>query len=119
MTTYRASWNGAVIAESEHTVRVEGNQYFPPASVNRDLVTESPTTSQCPWKGSAKYYSLTVDGAVNRDAGWYYPHPSQAAEKIRDHVAFWNGVKVAKVAGSDPLANQPGVSWWAKMTKRR
>jgi uncharacterized protein (DUF427 family) len=119
MPTYRASWNGAVIAESEHTLQVEGNQYFPPESVNRELVTDSRTTSQCPWKGSASYYTITVDGAVNRDAGWYYPHPSQAAEKIRDHVAFWNGVKVVKVTDSESSAQRSTGSWWAKLTGRR
>jgi uncharacterized protein (DUF427 family) len=119
MPTYRASWNGATLAESEHTIRVEGNQYFPPESLNRELFSDSRATSQCPWKGSAKYYTVTVDGAANPDAAWYYPQPSQAAENIRDHVAFWRGVKVAKVAGTDSEVTQSGVSWWAKLTGRR
>jgi uncharacterized protein (DUF427 family) len=119
MPTYRASWNGEILAESEHAIRVEGNQYFPPESVNRALFTASSTTSQCPWKGSAEYYTVTVDGATNPDAGWYYPHPSHAAENIRNHVAFWHGVKVTKVANSDPKANQSRASWWAKLTGRR
>ncbi|MEO6504614.1 MAG: DUF427 domain-containing protein [Terrimesophilobacter sp.] len=119
MPTYRASWNGAVLAESEHTVQVEGNQYFPPESLNREFIADSHTTSRCPWKGSARYYTVTVDGAANPDAAWYYPQPSHAAESIRDHVAFWNGVKVAKVAGSVPEASQPAASWWAKLTGRQ
>ncbi len=119
MPTYRASWNGVVLAESEHAIRVEGNQYFPPESLNREFFTDSQTTSQCPWKGAAKYYTLTVDEAANPNAAWYYPQPSQAAQSIRGHVAFWNGVKVAKVAGADLEAKPPGTSWWTKLTGRR
>ncbi|HEX9832069.1 MAG TPA: DUF427 domain-containing protein [Mycobacterium sp.] len=90
----RAVWNGAVLAESPHTVRVEGNQYFPPESLHRQFFTESATKSLCPWKGMARYYDVTVDGQVNADAGWYYPKPSPLARHIKDHVAFWNGVKI-------------------------
>jgi uncharacterized protein (DUF427 family) len=90
----RARWNDTVIAESDDTVVVEGNHYFPPESVNRDLLIPSETTTICPWKGTASYYSLSVDGAVNPDAAWYYPTPKDAAGQIKDHVAFWRGVTV-------------------------
>ena len=75
----RAVWNGAVLAESEHTVKVEGNHYFPAGSLHREYFAASPTTSICPWKGQARYYHVSVDGMVNRDAAWYYPQPSPAA----------------------------------------
>lgn len=88
----RAVWNGAVLAEAEDTVRLEGNHYFPPESVNREYYTASPTRTICPWKGVARYYNVVVDGEVNPDAGWYYPHPSPLARKIKNHVAFWHGV---------------------------
>jgi uncharacterized protein (DUF427 family) len=91
----RAVWNGAVLAESDDTVQVEGNDYFPPDSLNMEFFTESATTSTCPWKGLAQYYDVVVDGKTNSDAAWYYPEPSEAARQIRDHVAFWNGVDVA------------------------
>ena len=90
----RAIWNGAVIAESEDTVVVEGNHYFPSDSVNQEFLTESDTQTRCFWKGTASYYDVVVDGAANRDAAFYYPDPSEAASKIRDHIAFWRGVKV-------------------------
>lgn len=90
----RAVWNGAVLAEAPRTVRVEGNHYFPPDSLRRDFFSESPTQSVCPWKGLACYYTVTVDDKVNTDAAWYYPHPTPLARRIRDHVAFWNGVHV-------------------------
>ncbi len=90
----RAVWNGKVIAESDATIVVERNHYFPPDSIRREYFTESDNHSVCPWKGEASYYSLDVDGEVNRDAAWYYPKPSQAASEIKDHVAFWRGVQV-------------------------
>jgi uncharacterized protein (DUF427 family) len=90
----RAVWNGAVLAESDKTVQVEGNDYFPPESLNKEYFTDSSTTSRCPWKGLAHYYAVEVDGKTNSDAAWYYPQPSDAAKEIRDHVAFWNGVDV-------------------------
>ena len=90
----RAVWNGAVVAETPRTIRVEGNQYFPPESLRREFFTESATKSLCPWKGVARYYDLTVDGQVNADAGWYYPNPSPLARRIKNHVAFWHGVEV-------------------------
>lgn len=90
----KAIWNGVVLAESDHTERVEGNHYFPPDAINWDLVQKSETHSTCFWKGQANYYNVEVDGKVNKDAAWYYPEPSEAAAKIKDHVAFWRGVKV-------------------------
>lgn len=88
-----ATWNGTVIAQSDDTVVVESNHYFPVDSVSATLV-ESPTTSVCPWKGTASYYSVEVDGEVNKDAAWYYPAPKDAAAEIKDRVAFWKGVVV-------------------------
>ena len=90
----KATWNGATIAESEDIVTVEGNAYFPASALRRDLVQESSHTSICPWKGTAHYYSLAVDGKTNADAVWYYPEPKAAAAEIRDRVAFWKGVRV-------------------------
>ncbi|HNE88654.1 MAG TPA: DUF427 domain-containing protein, partial [Actinomycetota bacterium] len=88
----RATWNGAVLAESDATVIVEGNHYFPPDSLNREYFSDSDTHTVCPWKGTASYYSVTVDGQVNEDAAWVYPQPKEAASEIADHVAFWRGV---------------------------
>ena len=90
----KASWNGHVIAESDDTVVVEGNHYFPASSLNREYVLESNHRSTCPWKGQARYYSLLVDGDLNPDAVWYYPEPREGAEMVRDRVAFWKGVQV-------------------------
>ncbi len=91
----KATWNGAVLAQSEDTVVVEGNHYFPVDSLNKELFVESPTHSNCPWKGIASYYSVSVDGKTNADAAWYYPEPKEAAKQIKGHVAFWKGVKVS------------------------
>jgi uncharacterized protein (DUF427 family) len=90
----RARWNDTVIAESDKTVVVEGNHYFPADSVKQELLTPSQTTSVCPWKGTASYYSISVDGKENPDAAWYYPTPKDAAAQIKDHVAFWRGVSI-------------------------
>jgi len=100
---FRAVWNGAVLAESARTVKLEGNHYFPAESLHREHFTASPTTSTCPWKGQARYYNVTVDGTVNRDAAWYYPQPSPAASTIAGYVAFWRGVRVerARVPGEE------------------
>lgn len=92
--TVTAKWNGAVIASSDDTVVVEGNHYFPRSSVNEALLQPSDTTSVCPWKGTASYYSLSVDGQTNTDAAWYYPAPKEKAAQIKDHLAFWKGVEV-------------------------
>jgi uncharacterized protein (DUF427 family) len=90
----RAIWNGAVIAESEDTVKVEGNHYFPIDSVKREYLVESDTHTVCPWKGVASYYTLEVEGERNVDAAWFYPQPKRAAEKVRGRVAFWRGVTI-------------------------
>jgi uncharacterized protein (DUF427 family) len=89
-----ATWNGTVIAESDKTVVIEGNHYFPADSVNKQYLRPSTTTSRCPWKGLANYYSLSVDGKTNQDAAWYYAEPSDAAAAIRGYIAFWKGVDV-------------------------
>ena len=89
-----ARWNGTVIAESDDTVVVEGNHYFPPESVNADLLEASDSHTNCPWKGVASYKSLVIDGKRNPDAVWFYPDPKPAAAEIKDRYAFWKGVTV-------------------------
>ena len=90
----KATWNGTVLAESDDTVVVEGNQYFPADSIKREHFRESDTHTVCPWKGTASYYDVVVNGETNKDAAWYYPEPKDAAKEIKDHVAFWRGVKI-------------------------
>jgi uncharacterized protein (DUF427 family) len=90
-------WNGVIVAEAPRTVVVEGNHYFPPDSVRREYLVESPLRSLCPWKGIARYYTLQVDGVVDPDAAWYYPRPTFLARRIKNHVAFWHGVRVERV----------------------
>ena len=90
----KAAWNNRTIAESDETVVVEGNHYFPPDSVNKEYLQPSATHTHCPWKGDASYYNLIVDGETNKDAAWYYPQPKEAAAEIKDRIAFWRGVKV-------------------------
>ena len=90
----KAIWNGQTIAESNDTVVVENNHYFPKESVRAEYLTPSDTHTTCPWKGLASYYSLSVDGKTNPDAAWYYPDPKPAASQIKDRVAFWKGVTV-------------------------
>ena len=92
----KATWNGAVLAESDDTVVVEGNHYFPSDAISKEYFQDSSTHTTCPWKGEASYYSVVVGGDVNKDAAWYYPNPKPAAEEIKDRVAFWRGVKVEK-----------------------
>ncbi len=92
----RATWNGAVIAESDEYEIVEGNVYFPRSSVASEYLTESETETVCPWKGTARYYSLDVGGDRNQDAAFYYPEPKEAASNIDGHIAFWNGVEVER-----------------------
>ena len=89
-------WNGQTIAESDDTVVVESNHYFPKNSVKTEFLADSATHTTCPWKGLASYYSLTVDGQTNPDAAWFYPNPKPAANQIKDYVAFWKGVKVVE-----------------------
>ncbi len=90
----KATWNNTVLAQSDKTVVVEGNQYFPPEAIDKQYFQESSTHTVCPWKGEASYYNIVVDGQVNKDAAWFYPSPKPAAVEIKDHVAFWRGVKV-------------------------
>lgn len=90
----RAVWNGATLAESDKTIVVEGNHYFPPDAVDRRLFQPSETRTICSWKGEASYYTVSVDGKINPDAAWFYPSPKEAAARIKDYVAFWRGVKV-------------------------
>jgi uncharacterized protein (DUF427 family) len=90
----KATWKGAVLAESDETVVVEGNHYFPAGSIKPEHFRESGTHTVCPWKGTASYYDVVVGGEVNADAAWYYPEPKDAAEGIKGRVAFWRGVRV-------------------------
>lgn len=92
----KAIWNGKVIAESNETTVVEGNHYFPASAVNMDYFTKSATTTSCPWKGVASYYSVAVDGKENADAAWYYANPKEAASEIEGKIAFWKGVEVVE-----------------------
>lgn len=90
----KALWNETVIAQSEATIVVEGNHYFPPDSVKRDYLRESDTHTRCSWKGTASYYSIEVAGKRNKDAAWFYPDPKEDAAQIRNYVAFWRGVQI-------------------------
>lgn len=90
----KAVWNEVVVAESDQCEVVEGNQYFPPDAIKSDYFKASDTHTTCPWKGVASYYSLEVDGQVNKDAAWYYPDPKDAAKNIKGYIAFWKGVQV-------------------------
>ena len=90
----KAIWNGQVIAESDRTEVVEGNQYFPPDSIKQEFFQDSSTHTSCPWKGQANYYTVVVDGQENPDAAWYYPETKEKANNIKGYIAFWKGVKV-------------------------
>lgn len=90
----KAMWEGAVLAESSETVEVEGNQYFPPDAILREYFRSSEVHTVCPWKGTASYYDLEVNGKRNAGAAWYYPEPKAAAKQIAGYVAFWKGVRV-------------------------
>jgi uncharacterized protein (DUF427 family) len=90
----KALWNGAILAESSRTVVVEGNQYFPPDSLRAEYFRSSETHTVCPWKGTASYHDVEVNGERNADAAWYYPDPKPAASQIKDYVAFWKGVQI-------------------------
>ena len=90
----KAIWNNSVIAESDDTIIVEGNHYFPKDAVKKELLKPSDTHTVCSWKGTASYYSLQVNGATNEDAAWYYEDPKEAAKQVKDRIAFWKGVKV-------------------------
>lgn len=90
----KAEWNGSVIAESNETIIIEGNHYFPPQSVHKEFLIPSSTQTTCPWKGVASYCNLFVDGEENKDAAWYYANPKPEANNIKGYFAFWNGVQV-------------------------
>jgi uncharacterized protein (DUF427 family) len=92
----KAIWENTLLAESDRTIVVEGNYYFPPDAIKREFFKASDTHSTCPWKGLASYYNVQVGEKVNPDAAWYYPEPKDAAKSIKDHVAFWRGVKVSE-----------------------
>lgn len=90
----KAIWKDVTIAQSDETIVVEDNHYFPPDAVKKEYLKESDTHTTCPWKGEASYYDVVVSEAVNKDAAWYYPEPKEAAQQIKDYVAFWKGVEV-------------------------
>ena len=90
----KATWNEATIAESDKTIVIEGNHYFPPDTIKSEHFQASEKHTTCPWKGEASYYDVVVNGEVNKDAAWYYPEPKAAAAEIKDYIAFWRGVKV-------------------------
>ncbi len=92
----KANWNGHVIAESVDTINIEGNHYFPAGSIRKEFLKPTDTHTTCHWKGEASYYTIDVEGKENKDAAWYYPEPRDMAKNIKDHVAFWKGVKVTK-----------------------
>lgn len=92
----KAIWNGEVIAESDQTILLEGNHYFPAEAVRQDFLVPSDTHTTCPWKGVASYYHIQVGDRVNQDAAWYYPEPSEAAKQIKGYIAFWKGVQVVE-----------------------
>jgi uncharacterized protein (DUF427 family) len=108
--TVRATWNNAVVAESDRTILVEGNQYFPADDVRTDVLEKSVSSTHCSCKGDASYYSIIADGSRNDDAAWYYPDPYDAAKDIRGYVAFWKGVEVSGTNEDTPEIRPPGRS---------
>ncbi len=92
----KAIWNNTILAESDDTIVIENNHYFPADSIKSEYFKESSSHTTCPWKGVASYYSIEVDGQTNTDAAWYYPEVSELAKGIKDHVAFWKGVEVVE-----------------------
>lgn len=119
----RAVWNGAVIAESDRTLVVDGYQYFPAEAVHWEYLEPSGTQTRCPWKGVASYFSITVGDTTNRDAAWCYPDPSPAAKRIGGHIAFWRGVRVEKVrersdggGAGEPAGPRRGL--WSRLLDR-
>ena len=92
----KAVWNNTVIAESDSTIVIEGNHYFPPESIKKEFFQESNTHTQCSWKGTASYYTVKINGKDNRDSAWYYPEPSDAAKEIKGYIAFWRGVEIVE-----------------------
>ena len=91
----KAIWNDKIIAESDQTINIEGNQYFPPDSINKEFFRKNSTQTLCHWKGTASYYDILIEGQINPNAAWFYPEPSALADKIKNYVAFWKGVEVS------------------------
>ena len=92
----KATWNQQIIAESDKTIVIENNHYFPPNSIKKEYFTDSDTKSVCFWKGRASYYSVVVNGKENKDAAWYYPDPKEKANNIKNYIAFWKGVQITE-----------------------
>ncbi|HEX9616429.1 MAG TPA: DUF427 domain-containing protein [Anaerolineales bacterium] len=92
----KAVWNGKILAESDRTIVIEGNHYFPPETIRTEFFQESSTHTICPWKGTASYYDIRVEGLTNKDAAWYYPQPKEAAKEIEGYIAFWRGVRIER-----------------------
>lgn len=92
----KATWNNTLIAESDNTIVVEGNHYFPKESIKEEFFSSSQTQTICPWKGTAHYYTISANGAENTDAAWSYPDPKEAAHNIKGYIAFWNGVVISE-----------------------
>ena len=92
----KAMWESTVLAESDETIEIEGNQYFPPAAIKREFFKSSKSQTTCPWKGTAAYYNVEVAGKTNPDAAWFYPEPESAAKQIKGYVAFWKGITVVE-----------------------
>jgi len=92
----KAVWNGKVLAKSDRTIVIEGNHYFPPETIRTEFFQESSTHTICPWKGTASYYDIRVEGLTNKDAAWYYPQPKEAAKEIEGYIAFWRGVRIER-----------------------
>ena len=90
----KAIWNGTVLAQSDDTIIIDGNHYFPPQSVDKQYFQETSTHTSCPWKGTANYYDIEVNGQINRDAAWFYPNAKEKAKHFEDYVAFWRGVQI-------------------------
>lgn len=116
--TCQAIWNGVVLAESDQTIRIEGNNYFPKDAIHSEYFRPSHHSSVCPWKGTARYYTLDVDGKTNTDAVWYYPDPSPAAQQIKDYVAFWNKVRVVKIGCEGETGHAPAASMISRVLNR-
>ncbi len=90
----KAVWRGQILADSPHTIEIEGNHYFPPESLNHEFFEQSETQTHCPWKGAASYYTIKVGDQINQDAAWYYPNPKEAAREIAGHAAFWKDITI-------------------------
>jgi uncharacterized protein (DUF427 family) len=117
----QATWNGVVLAESDATIKVDGRHYFPSGAVRQEYLRASSHHTVCPWKGVASYYDVVVGGRINRDAAWYYASPKPAAGRIEGYVAFWRGVRVARVAsegGDVGSAAVPRRGWLRRLVAR-